>query len=153
MEGWSTAWLARTPTWSGFRWKRRDVSWRASAFSASGGLELKQHVLRARNLHGLRQRCVGPDDCNRLLQLFRRDRAVGQVEPARGGEPRLEVGGLSDDAGRKSAGQVSALRDADPLLGLPERTDQTGQVAIGRASVGPREDRGVRKSASSFARP
>src|SRR5881397_4434444 len=135
MEGWSTAWLARTPTWSGFRWKRRDVSWRASAFSASGGLELKQHVLRARNLHGLRQRCVGPDDCNRLLQLFRRDRAVGQVEPARGGEPRLEVGGLYLPDGAVSAEQlqqtITIIRTHTPLpqsVKIPRAEDMLLQL-------------------------
>src|SRR5262249_56027166 len=120
-EGWSTASSARTPTWSGSRWRRLAACWPPLASSASGGLDLKQHVLRARDLHGLRQRRVGPDDRDGLLQLVRRDHAVGQVEAARGREPRLEVGGLAHAAGRQPAGQVSGRRDPDPLLRLSRR--------------------------------
>src|SRR5262249_2607993 len=39
-EGWSTASSARTPTWSGSRWRRLAACWPPLASSASGGLDL-----------------------------------------------------------------------------------------------------------------
>src|SRR5262252_4331774 len=111
----STAWSARTPTWSGFRWRRHAVYWRATASSASGGLDVEQHVLRLRDLHRLWQRRVGPDDRDRLLKLVRRNCAVRQIEVARGGQPRFEVAALADDARWQPARQVLGLAGADAL--------------------------------------
>ena len=117
--------------------------------SASGGLDLKQHVLRTRDLHGLRQRRVGPDDRDGLLEPDRprprrpadRVRARPRAAPrSRRSRPRL-----GSEAGRPDRGASAAL---DPLLGLSERADQPGQVAIRRPPLGAGEDRGVHRARS-----
>src|SRR5262245_54006881 len=135
---WSMAWSDRTPTSWGCRWRRRAVCWSASASSASGGLDLEQHVLRLGDLHGLRHRRVGPDDRDGLLQLVYRDRAVRQIESARCGQPCLEVADLADDPRRQPAGQVSGLTGADALFGLADGADQPGEITIRWAPIGSR---------------
>src|SRR5215470_11875293 len=132
---WSTAWSGRTPTSWDCPWTRRAVCWSAAASSARGGLELEQQVLRLGDLHGLRQWRVGPDDRDGLLHLVRRDRAIRQVETARGGQPSLEVADLADDPCRQPAGQVLGLGGADALLGLADGADHPGEIAIRRAPI------------------
>src|SRR5207302_635674 len=73
------------------------------------------------------------------------DKAVRQLERARGREPGLEIGELAYVAGREPIRQVSRVGRVDPLLGFSERARDGGQLSLRRAPVGPGEDGGVHR--------
>ena len=125
--------------------RRRAGSWPASVCRSASGWSLDlEHVLRTRDLHGLGQGRVRADDRDRLLNLVGRDHAVGQVQRARGREPRREVLGLAHAPGsgawRRARGPRRYGCAARPL---EQRAAQGEEVAVRRAPVGAGEDGGV----------
>src|SRR2546430_5639504 len=166
---------APTPTSSGAPWRRHAGSSRSSAsrsVSLPGrdrllkGLQVK-HLFGPRDPRGCGQGRVGADDPDRLLKLLGRDEPVGEIARARGLEPKRELVRRAYRTAREPRRELLGAGLTDPLLGGEQRAGERREVGVRRAPVCANEDGGahglhaeglgdrlgVRKSASSVARP